>query len=169
MFKKNEKLTDKVFMQMIAFSFIGMLICLASLCSVTWAWFSDGAQSSSNTIKANSNFSLNVAVENGDETVLTLSGIGETTETLEAGTYSVILTLPEGSSSGYLIIECEAGEYLSPALVHHDGPEDKTVLFYLTLADQTEITFRTGWGIRSDEPSVNEGGTLVLGSIAEVD
>lgn len=169
MFKKNEKLTDKVFMRIITFSFIGMLICLASLCSVTWAWFSDGAQSSSNTIKANADFSLTATVKDGDEAVLVISGSGEATDTFDAGTYSVVLTLPEGSSSGYVVIGYKNDEYLSPALVHHDGPDDKTVLFYLTLTEQTELTFRTGWGIRSDEPSVSEGGTLTLGSVGEAD
>jgi predicted ribosomally synthesized peptide with SipW-like signal peptide len=69
MFGKNEKLTDKVFMRIIAISFIGMFVCLAGLCSVTWAWFTDSTSSSANTITASSDFSLEAIAKDGEVTV----------------------------------------------------------------------------------------------------
>ena len=102
--QKNEKLTDKIFMKAITFSFIIMFMCLAFLCSVTWAWFSDSASSSANTIKTSPSFSLTVTAVSGGETVLTIGPAEEVTAALEAGTYEVTLSLPAGSSSGYLSI-----------------------------------------------------------------
>ena len=48
---KQDKLTDKAFTQSIAVSVISILLCVVALCSVTWAWFSEGVTSFSNTIK----------------------------------------------------------------------------------------------------------------------
>ena len=167
MFKNNEKLTDKVFMRIIVVSFIGMFICLASLCSVTWAWFTDNTKSSANTISSSSDFSLEAIAKDGDVTILAISGSGEMTETFAIGTYTVILTLPAGSSSGYLVIEDGENEYISPSVIRHAGPEDSTVTFTLVVTEESSLTFRTGWGVRSDEPSVLENGTLTLSGSSE--
>lgn len=55
-YKKNicvsdsNRLTEKAFKQSITISFIGILLCMVALCSVTWAWFSAEISSSSNDI-----------------------------------------------------------------------------------------------------------------------
>ena len=140
--QKNEKLTDKVFMKIITFSFIIMFICLASLCSVTWAWFADSTNSSSNTIKSSGAFSLTVTAVSGDETVL-----------------------PAGSSSGYLAVNHGVDEYFTSSLLRHENAEPETMSFTLVVNETVDLTFITRWGIRSDEPSVTEGGTLTIGEI----
>ena len=163
--QKNEKLSDKVFMKTITFSFIIMFICLAFLCSVTWAWFSDSTSSSANTIKTSPSFALTVTAVSGDETVLTVGPAEEVTATLEAGTYEVTLSLPCESSSGYLSINQGMDEYFTSALVHHENAEPETMSFTLVVNETTDLIFVTRWGIRSAEPSVTEGGILTIGEI----
>lgn len=166
MLKKCEKLTDKMFMKIIVFSFIGMFVCLATLCSVTWAWFADSANSSANTIKSSTSFALTVTATNGDETVLTVGPAETVTKTLEAGSYNVTLSLPSGSSSGYLSVNHGGREYFTSALVHHENAEPETLSFILVVPEDMSITFLTRWGIRSGEPSVSEGGTLTIGQLS---
>lgn len=163
--QKNEKLTDKVFMKIITFSFILMFVCLASLCSVTWAWFADSANSSSNTIKSSGAFSLTVTAVSGDETVLTVGPAEEVAATLEAGTYEITLSLPAGSSSGYLSVNHGVDEYFTSSLLRHENAEPETMSFTLVVNETVDLTFITRWGIRSDDPSVTEGGTLTIGEI----
>lgn len=49
---KQEKLTEKAFTQSIAISVFSILLCIIALCSVTWAWFSDGISSPTNSIQS---------------------------------------------------------------------------------------------------------------------
>ena len=49
---KQEKLTEKAFTQSIAISVFSILLCIIALCSVPWAWFSDGISSPTNSIQS---------------------------------------------------------------------------------------------------------------------
>lgn len=167
MLNKNEKLTDKVFMRLVLFSFVIMLVCLTCLCSVTWAWFADTTLSQSNSISTSRAFELSVqATDSEDPNTVIVSIFGnqdDLTVTLEANKkYLVTLSLPAESSSGYLVITGGEKKYYSPTLIRHSEEEPTTVKFTVVSSEGGSFTFGTSWGIYSGDPSVSDGGELEL-------
>ena len=169
MFKTPEKLTDKTFTRLILFSFIGMFICLMCLCSVTWAWFVDSTESSSNTITSAGVFSLSVIAEDegADGSIrVSLDAAEQSFEAenvvLDAGKYTVTMTLPAESSSGYLVISDGVDEYYSPTLIRSENNEEQKISFTLDVKAVTTLSFKAKWGIYSGDPSVEASGTLVV-------
>ena len=64
---KTDKLTDKAFSRLVITSVIGILVCIACLCSTTFAWFTGATESNTNTV-ISGNFDLirPVVVFDGD-------------------------------------------------------------------------------------------------------
>jgi hypothetical protein len=50
--QNNQKITDKAFTRFVATSVFGILVCIACLCSSTFAWFNVSQDSSHNIISA---------------------------------------------------------------------------------------------------------------------
>ena len=84
-------------------SVLGILACIICLCSTTYAWFTGSVQADSNTLKAADACLISVSVykDGTEEAVIDT----ENPVTLECeGTYTVTLTLPKESASGYLVL-----------------------------------------------------------------
>ena len=153
----EKKLTDRAFSQLFISLIIGILICIACLCSATWALFSEDVVNSGNKIEAGvSELQISMTEQNG-EAVDTEGEI-----TLAPGDYTVTLTLENGNASGYCIVRKGVQEYLSPYIRHHSEDEPKTVSFTLRLASETTLVIEQRWGIYSSEASVEDGGVLII-------
>ena len=102
---KQDKLTDKAFTQSIAVSVISILVCVVALCSVTWAWFSEGVTSFSNTIKTG-NCTVTVSAMN-EETEIDPNTDTTGIYTFKAGKSYQIKISSTGSveSSGFPILQ----------------------------------------------------------------
>ena len=161
--QKLENLSDKAFLRLIGTSLLGVLVCMVCLCSTTWAWFSDSAPSAQNEIKTASEFLLSVqVVPEGSDEAIDVSGTEEAPGVaLTAGNYTVTMSLPKDSSSGYYVISVGAHTYLTDFIAHHDEPNPKTVTFTMTLGTDSEVVFTPRWGIYSDESDVTNGVLLI--------
>ena len=156
-----EKLSEKMFLRLIATSIFGVVLCMVCLCSTTWAWFSDSSPSNANEIKTAEKCLISVqVVPEGSDTAIDVSD--EAGVLLAAGNYTVTLSLPKDSSSGYYVIGAGANTYLTDYIVHHDEEIPKTEIFTLTLGTESTVVFTPRWGIYADESDVTEAGVLLI-------
>lgn len=155
--QNKEKLSDRAFARLIATSILGIVVCLICLCSTTYAWFSDSIPSNNNEIKTASQCLLSVSVyKDGTEFEDVESGV-----TLEQGvTYTVELSLPKDSASGYCLIETATATYYTDYIARHESEDAQTLSFTLTVAKSQNVTFTPHWGIYSGEIHVTGGGQL---------
>ena len=156
--EKEEVLTDKAFSRMLLTSVLGILFCIVCLCSTTFAWFTDSAPSAQNEINVADECLLSVTVtESGEELENIESGV-----LLEAGKeYTVKLSLPSGSASGYCMIVAGDNTYYSDYIARHSETEPQTVVFTLTVGEDRTVVFKPHWGIYSKDADVVDGKLLI--------
>ena len=124
---KDEKLTEKAFIQSVVISVVGILLCIVALCSATFCWFTGGTENNSNTLVSGS-FDVTINVVKGNAIGDANGGQGTATAQADTGaengtqaeqiavtadpnhagvficdlpgpgTYTVTLTLKEGST-----------------------------------------------------------------------
>lgn len=157
----NEKLTEKAFSSGIITSVLSIVLCIAALCSTSWAWFTGSTQSNNNEIKTAESFKLELVLEDGSSQKL---DIVDDKATLAAGqTYKITLSLPKDSASGYLVITDKNNvDHKSPYILRHEEENPVIVTFYLTVDEDQQLTFTKRWGIYSGDSSVNAGETLAI-------
>ena len=162
--KQNIKaLSDKAFIRLIATSVIGILICVACLCSTTYAWFTASVESADSKIEAASDCKLSIRITDGaalDQTVE--YGDSLTLDLKKDVNYTVTLSLPRDSASGYCIMSAGDDKYYSPFIQRHDG-DPVSVEFTLRVEKDVAVSFDTHWGIYSGYGNVLGGGTLIIG------
>ena len=152
--QNNEKLSDKTFTRLIVCSILAILICLVCLCSTTWAWFTDTVSRQGNVIKSSEQCQLTVSVYEGNTAIDNVeSGV-----TLEKDVlYTVLLTQPKNSGSGYCVIYINGKKYRSDYILHHENEQDETLSFTLTVKETCEVSFAVRWGIYVGESDVVNG------------
>lgn len=164
--QNNEKLSDKAFAHLALSSILGILVCIVCLCSTTYAWFTGSVQGDNNKIHSASACLLSASIykDDAEEAIATVKVDEQNTvtHTCEEGTYTVTLTLPKESSSGYLVLTVSGQEYYSDYLQRNDD-NDQTLTFTLEVKTEQSVTFTARWGIYSDERGVTDGETLTIG------
>ncbi len=163
----NEKISDKAFSRSLLVSVVSILLCTVLLCSVTYAWFSDG-QATANHIITAASFSVDVSVKDdnaGAVTVDTLSD-GSMVSVLENKnvTYTVSLSInPAANAKGYCAISFNDGENITTVIMSNDPALGvNTISFTVTTAeDSTTVSFIPVWGYPA-EPTVEDGDAIVL-------
>ena len=140
---KQDKLTDKAFTQSIAVSVISILVCVVALCSMTWAWFSEGVTSSSNTIKAG-NCTVTVSVMN-EETEIDPNTDTTGIYTFEAGkSYQIKISSTGSVESSYCKLVIDGNEYYTEQISTTEP--NNTISFTLAFDAPTEVEIITRWG-----------------------
>lgn len=167
----TEKLTDKAFSRMLVTSIAAILFFIVCLCSTTYAWFEQSVPNENNEIKAAERCDLTATVTittaDGTETLVTADcSASAVLPNLAAGTYTVTLTLPKDSASGYLVIATTPVQrYYSDFIESHTKDTPHTMTFTLVIADDMApltLTLTPRWGIYSGTPDVKDGGTLTI-------
>lgn len=140
---KQEKLTEKAFTQSIAISIFGILLCVVALCSVTWAWFSEGVTFSSNTIKTG-NCTVTVSVMNeGAQIAPNADTTGK--YILEAGkSYQINIIATGSAESSYCKLVIGGQDYYTEQI--STSEPNNTISFTLTFDAPTEVEIITRWG-----------------------
>ena len=158
---KNEKLTEQAFSSGIITSVLSIVLCIAALCSTSWAWFTGSTESGNNEITTAQSFTLELILEDGTSQRV---DIVNDKATLVAGqTYTVTISLPKDSASGYLVMTDKKGtSYRSEYIMRHENDTAETVTFYLTVDENQDVSFIKHWGIYTDAPSVENGETLEI-------
>ncbi len=157
--QNKEKLSDKAFVRLILTSILGILVCVICLCSTTYAWFTGSVPNDSNKIQAADACLLSVSVYK-DDTELEIEENGLELE--KDGIYTVTLTLPKNSASGYCVINASGKSYYTEYIVRHEDDQAKTYSFTLRVANTQRVTFTVRWGIYSGEIAVMANGTLYV-------
>ena len=171
---ENAKLTDQAFSRLLITSVVAILFLIACLCSTTYAWFVQDVSSTDNAIKAAQEClltaSLSVAEENSgvSEAIEVTFPVADCqtaqTHTLAAGNYTVVLSLPADSASGYLVLGVGSTVYHTDFIERHTDAEPHTLTFSLVLNEAAEVVFTPRWGIYAGVCDVTDGGTLTVGA-----
>lgn len=155
----NEKITEKAFSSGIITSVLSIVLCIAALCSTSWAWFTGSTQSNKNTIKTAETFQLQLVLEDGSTNTVDI--VNDKAVLVAGEKYKVTISLPKDSASGYVVITGKNNvDHKSPYILRHEEADPVTVTFYLTVDEDQEVTFTKHWGIYTDDASVENGGTL---------
>ena len=161
---ETAKLTDKAFSRLLATSVVAILFLVACLCSTTYAWFVQDISSGENLIKVAEECRLTVSLSNGTEVLLEADCSQSQSISLSDGTYTVTLTLPPASGSGYLVLEVGSTVYHTDFIERHTDAEPHTLTFSLVLNEAAEVLFTPRWGIYAGVCDVTDGGTLTVGA-----
>lgn len=161
----NEKLTDQTFIKLFAISLVSIILCMAGLCSCTWAWFTGSVSSTGNTLTAGF-CDLTVLVKAEDETVMYSDDMSKITQVLDAGSYTVELTIPDGSSSGYCVVTVGEENYYTDYVTNVDGTHSNKLTFELKLEDTAEVTVDPRWGKYAGDFDIAEGDALDMSAVA---
>lgn len=156
--QNNEKLSDRAFARLALTSILGIFVCIICLSATTYAWFTGNVQGDNNKIQTADTCLLSVSVyKDGAEKAIIDT---HNPLTLECeGMYTVVLTLPKGSASGFLVITAGGQEYYSDYLQRNDDT-DQTLTFTLNVAAAQTVTFTAYWGIFSRDCNVPNNKTL---------
>jgi hypothetical protein len=181
---KDEKISDKAFVQSVVISVIGILLCIVALCSATFCWFTDGTQSNSNTLTSG-RFDLQIEVikqtpltdASAQEGTEGADGATTTPETIEIneqsgvftcvlpkGTYTVRLSLTEDSNvKGHCLVWVGDGEAMHTDAVideqnanYEGNAYTNPFVFTITVTETTEVRFEPRWGVVV-EPDIDYG------------
>ena len=151
--KKNNKLTDKSFLRLFVTSLLAIAICIICLCSSTWAWFTQSITGGGNEIKAADTclISISIVDENGVELTDLENGID-----LVAGMrYTVTISLPKDSASGYYIIQTLGASGFEGEIgteIESDSTTDTETDSFL----ETETEIETNSGVETDVETETE-------------
>ena len=157
--KQVETLTDKAFLRLAITSLLTILLLIAGLCSTTYAWFVQDISSSENQLTS-AKCDLEVTLSDGTSVLMEASCGTNADMELPIGTYTVTLTLPTNSASGYLIVKIGEAVYHTDFLSRHTDTEAHTLVFTLELHEESRVILEPRWGIYSGEPDVRNGDVL---------
>ena len=158
---KDEKITEKAFLQSVIISVVGFLLCIVVLCTMTYAWFSSETSSTANTLMSGS-FDVTISVSEVEDGVAAASTIeaesnneGKYSYTLDAGTYEICLTLTEGSNvKGYCVVKIGSDEERhTDAIIGENTANVEAAditnpfTFKITLTEETTVILEPRWGI----------------------
>lgn len=152
------ELMDKAFSRLLIPSMCAIFICIICLCSTTFAWFTESVPSEGNQINIAENCNIDVTVEK-DGVVFTdiESGVE-----LEANVeYTVTVTLPPDTASGYCVMTADGVTYKSDYILRHTGPESKVITFTVMVEETKTVEFIGRWGIYNGESDVVDNKLII--------
>lgn len=158
-YEKFNNMTDKAFSRLVITSGLAILCCIICICSATWAWFTASVNSESNNIKTSAECLVELEVEKDGESLAVVDIENEAELQLEEGVYTLTLTLPGNSASGYALITIGEDKYYTDYIKSHDEDE-KTLTLYINVGETEEpisATITARWGIYSGESSFVDG------------
>ena len=145
---------------MLAPSIAGICLCAVCMCGLSWAWFSAGVTSSSNTITAATyDIKVDVAGDSG-----TVSAGTDGSYALTAGEYTVTLTSVGTARSGYCVVEQLD---VSERVLHHTpniAGDASVFTFKISASGDVRISFTAQWGSYSGESDIAEGSIIPFAS-----
>ena len=134
-------------------SVLSILLCMALLCGMTWAWFASTQSTPAATIQA-ATYHIDVVAKNG-ETVLTAGQNGKYSLAKDVA-YTVTLTASGNASKGYCKVTLPDNTVLRTAQI---APKN-SLTFTLTLTSDGNVSFSPEWGTYSGEPEIKADGVV---------
>ena len=164
--QNNKKITDKAFTRFVATSVFAILVCIACLCSSTFAWFTTTQDSSQNTITSGTfdhEIKIEITSAGSGETIAVIDGAVQSC-TLDRGKSYVVTLTPTDATTvkGYCVINVDGTIYNTDTYgaVSEGSPESLTFTLALPAGNDTaKVIFKPHWGIAA-EKHVWDGETL---------
>ncbi len=160
---KQGKIRDKVMLARTATAVSIILICLASLCFIAYAYFSNDTTAYVGTVQA-AEFDLTVSVTDKDNTPIPIGADGS--YSLETGEYTVSLKKAGTANTGFCVINVTSGEstavYYTAQIGRSGNTEVSERSFKLITEGDVAVTFLPHWGTSSRYPDYyNEDGKCI--------
>ena len=143
--KKSDKsvLSDKAFLQSVSVSVFGIVLCMISLCSMSWAWFSTSLSSPSNNIQA-ATCEIAVTVKDERGAVDAIDG----KYALMSGCDYLVTIRAEGSAKQtYCILVIDGNKYYTEQI--YTAAPDNEISFTLSFDEEKTVEVINRWGISS--------------------
>ena len=155
-----KNLTDKAFLRLILTSIISILACIICLCSTTWAWFSESSLSNNNALKSANTCLATITLvdDNGQELVDLERGVKLSKDVV----YTLTLSLPKDSASGYCVIKTQQSSYNTEYILHHNQDSPVTLTFTVVVLNTQTVKFSVRWGVYSGQIDLANGGQLIV-------
>ena len=140
----DHKVTEREMTKMLITTVLSVLICLVSLVSLTWAWFSDGV--TTNPIPITAAY-YTVEVQTFDGTNYTsAAGTGTDKEyTIPVNTTKIKLTAGGTATTGFFLIEANGNKYYTEPVVPGNNKEI-TVSIPGGTAETITVKIIPAWG-----------------------
>ena len=134
-------------------SVLSILLCMALLCGMTWAWFASTQSTPAATIQA-ATYRIDVVAKNGG-TVLTAGQNGKYTLAKDV-TYTITLKALGTASKGYCKVTLPDNTVLRTGQI---VPKN-SLTFTLTLTSGGNVSFSPEWGEYSGEAEIKADGVV---------
>lgn len=174
---KEEKITERAFSQGLLVSVISILLCIVALCSITYAWFTEGALSSSSKLSSGT-FDISVSViktsesdgsPTGNSAALVASDDGSY-KLCTPGVYTVTLNPSDNATvKGYCVVTFDADKayrtdvILNSKMVNGTYTEATSPFIFTIAVDKadTAVVFEPHWGVLA-EPDIEKGENVAI-------
>ena len=153
----SKKLSDKVFLQSLTVSLLGILVCIIALSSSTWAWFTKDLSSSQNSIQTGTCSVTVSIVEKGTFSVETSSESLQPVDgvyTFAPNTaYSVTMTAEGTVRSAFckFVVETPQGEEAYYTEQIPTAAPENQISFTLLFDTETSAKLVECWGVAARE------------------
>ena len=135
-----------------------VLLCVVCFSSYTFAWFSDSVTNANGWMQT-SKCSFLVAVYDGTNTEVASADARNAATLTCGGQYDIVVSIPQGNASGYLVLTAGDCEYYSePFLQSQDG--EQTLVFSINVSTPQEVTIAARWGARTGDCQLISGEEL---------
>ena len=154
-FSNKEKMTDKAFSRIMLSSILAIVLCMAALCSTSYAWFTTSLSTNGQLTAAN--FDITVSVT---DTAAAVEAEEDGSFILPAGEYTVSIQKSANATAqrGYASIRCGSEVFYTQAI---DGA---TIEFTLIAATEVQASFVAEIGICALDDRGWDDLTLTLGT-----
>ena len=156
---KHNKLTEKSFTQSITVCVFSIFLCIGSLCSVTWAWFSDGVSSPTNSLRS-ANCDVSVSVTSDD---ITINAVDGKYTFIKDKVYVIKMTAVGTAETTYCVLNIGGKSYYTVQIPTDAVTSDNYITFTLQFsADTTDVEIYTHWGTSRQAERDFENGLYYL-------
>ncbi len=170
---ESKKMTDKAFLQGFIISIVSIVLCLAALCSMTFAWFNASTESPSNLIESG-RFGLDIKIYYLDEAnnqaipvTVTEAANGSKSCVLErAGKYAVYLYMEDDVTldKGYCGVSINGKPELITESISTNselGVIPPLTFTVETVEENVSVTFTPKWGLPANYNIVKDSTVTV--------
>lgn len=144
---KERSLSEKIFVQSLATSLLSILLCMACLCAMTWAWFGENSSSASTTIKtANCIVDVTVSHNDGENTLVLTPDVLGAYELKKEIDYTVEISVSGTARSAYCRFAANGKENYTQQIA-----TGSQMIFTMKFTEDTTVILDKYWGESSRE------------------
>ena len=141
----GHKVTEREMSKMLIGTVLSVLICLVSLVSLTWAWFSDGVVTETVTVTA-AYFTVEVRASTDGSSYSDPVSCTNKEYTLPAGTTNIKLTSGGNATKGFFLIEANGKKFHTDTITLNGGASTEIIPVSGVTTETVTIKIIPAWG-----------------------